>query len=587
MTSADGTGRDASGAEAETFDLIIRGGFVVDGTGLPRRRIDLGIRDGRIARMAPLDHATAREEIDATGAIVAPGIVDVHTHYDPQMTFDPYAQMSCYHGVTTVVAGNCGFSAAPCKQEDVQFLKDVFASVEDMDPAALGGVRWDRFETFPEFLDSLRGNLGVNFACYAGHSNIRRWVMGEESLTRTATPDEIAQMVAILGEAMRAGAAGFSSSSSPTQIDIHGRPVPSRQADEAELTALVAEVGRWKSGSISYLPRSVQEGLDEADRAMLVRLALTAGVPIVIQGLGGRSKVDAPTESWESAEEFLNGAVRQGAAVFSLTMARPMNRSISLGPENKHYRGVPSWHDLFHLPIEERRAMLRDPAARDRLRHAVENPNKDPAAGTTVKPPSWETLLVDSVVLEKNKPLEGRSVADIAAEQGKAPGDVVLDLALEEDFQSMLRWSMESPAWRDAVRGALVNPHIIAGTSDGGAHLAKDDGADWSSHFLRKWVFDDPIWTLEEGVRQLTQVPASLMGLNERGTLRVGGWADIMIFDDTVAPTYKEFTRDLPGDAGRWRAWGKGVRATIVNGEPIVLDGKLTGRLPGQITSPA
>jgi N-acyl-D-aspartate/D-glutamate deacylase len=241
---------------------------------------------------------------------------------------------------------------------------------------------------------------------------------------------------------------------------------------------------------------------------------------------------------------------------------------------------------MFQLPIEERRARLRDPVVRERMRHAVENPNKDPAAGTTVRPPSWDTVFVESVALEKNKPLEGRTIAEIAAEHGKAPGDVVLDLALEEDFQSMLRWSMESPVWRDAVRTALVNPHIIAGTSDGGAHLAKDDGADWSSHFLRKWVLDDPIWTLEEGVRQLTQVPATLMGLHERGTLRVGGWADIMIFDETVAPTKKEFTRDLPGNAGRWRAWGKGVRATIVNGEPIVLNGELTGRLPGQVVSP-
>jgi N-acyl-D-aspartate/D-glutamate deacylase len=573
-------------AGSHDYDCIIRGGFVVDGTGLPRRRIDVGIRDGRIARLAPLDDATARDEIDAAGAVVAPGIVDIHTHYDPQITFDPYATMSCYHGVTTVVAGNCGFSVAPCRGADVPFLKDIFASVEDMDPAALGGVRWDRFETFAEFLDSLKGALGINFACYVGHSNIRRWVMGEDCYTRAATPDEIAQMVALVGEAMRAGAAGFSSSASPTQVDIHNRPVPSRLAAEDELIALVAEVGRWKSASISYLPRSVQQGLDEADRELLVRLALAAGVPIVIQGLGGRSKVDAPTESWESAEGFLADANARGAAIFSLTMARPFDRAASLGPENKHYRGVPSWHAMLQAPIEERRAMLRDPAVRERMRYAVENPNTDPAAGTTVRPPTWDALVVEKAALERNKALEGRTIAAIAEEQGRAPGDVVLDLALDEDFASMLRWTTESPAWRTAVRTALVNPHIIAGTSDGGAHLAKDDGADWSSQFLRKWVLDDPIWTLEEGIRQLTQVPAALMGLHERGTLRVGGWADIMIFDETVAPTRKEFTRDLPGDAGRWRAWGKGVRATIVNGEPIVLNGELTGRLPGQVVSP-
>ena len=173
----------------ETYDLIIRGGLVVDGSGLPRRRVDVGVRNGRIAMLAHLEAARGRQEIDATGAIVAPGIVDVHTHYDPQITFDPYATMSCFHGVTTVVAGNCGFSVAPCRRADTQFLKDIFASVEDMDPIALSGVRWDRFETFAEFLRSLKGNLGINFACYIGHSNLRRWVMGEDCYRRSATPD--------------------------------------------------------------------------------------------------------------------------------------------------------------------------------------------------------------------------------------------------------------------------------------------------------------------------------------------------------------------------------------------------------------
>jgi N-acyl-D-aspartate/D-glutamate deacylase len=411
--------------------------------------------------------------------------------------------------------------------------------------------------------------------------------MGEDCYRRSATPTEIDQMVALVGEAMEAGAAGFSSSASPTQLDIHGRPVPSRLSDEAELSALVVEVGRRKSASISYLPKSVQVGLDEDDRALLVRLALKAGVPIIIQGLGGRSKVDAPTEAWESAQSFLADATVQGAPIYSLLMARPFDRAVPLGPENKHYRAVSSWHEMFNLPLEQRRAVLRDPAAREKMRSAVENPNRDPAFGTTIRPPSWTTVYIDQAALEKNKSLEGRSIQDIAHEQGKAPGDVFLDLALEEDFQTALGWRTESPEWRNAVRTALPNPHMIVGTSDGGAHLAKDDGADWSSHFLRRWVLDEPVWSLEEGIRQITQVPAALMGLHDRGILRVGGWADMMIFDpQTVGPSRKEFTKDLPGDAGRWRAWGKGVKATIVNGEPIVLDGKLTGRLPGQVVSP-
>ncbi|HEX4531335.1 MAG TPA: amidohydrolase family protein, partial [Acidimicrobiia bacterium] len=217
------------------YDLIIRGGFVVDGTGLPRRRVDVGVRDGRVATLARLDGEDAAAEIDADGRIVAPGIVDAHTHNDPQITFDPYATMSCFHGVTTVVAGNCGFSVAPCKPEDREFLAGIFARVENMDPVALSAIDWDDCVTFPQFLETRRGRLGVNFACYVGHSNLRRWVMGADASERTARDDEVATMRAMLAEAMAAGAAGLSSSAAPTHLDLADRPVPSRLASRDEL----------------------------------------------------------------------------------------------------------------------------------------------------------------------------------------------------------------------------------------------------------------------------------------------------------------------------------------------------------------
>jgi len=572
---------------AQPFDLVIRGGFLVDGTGLPRRRVDVGVRDGRIAKLADLSNARGREEIDATGLVVAPGIVDIHTHYDPQITFDPYATMSCYHGVTTVVAGNCGFSVAPCRQDDTDFLKGIFASVEDMDPSALSGVRWDLFETFGEFLESLKGRLGVNFACYVGHSNLRWWVMGDDCIARAATAAEIDQMAVLLGEAMEAGAAGLSSSALPAHLDIHGRPVPSRLSDEAELSALVAVVGQHRSASIAYLPKSSIGGVDDADMQLLVRLALKGGVPVIIQGIGGRYKTDVPITTWQAVESFLADATAQGAPVYSVMVARPMERTVPLGPENKLYPAVPTWREMLNLPVEERRARLKDPAARARMRSAVENYNRDPDQGTTLPPPTWWSVYVDEVVLPRNKALEGRTIQQIADSQDKAPGDVFLDLALEEDFGTKLTWRTDTDEWRQAVRDALHNPHIIAGVSDGGAHLAKDDGADWSSQFLRRWVLDGGEFSLEDGVRQLTQIPAALVGLHDRGTLRVGGWADIMIFDPaTIGPLRKTFTRDLPGGAGRWRAWGQGVKATIVNGAPIVMDGVLTSSLPGHVVSP-
>ena len=569
------------------YDLIIRNGFVVDGSGLPRRRVDVGVKDGKIAKLAHLEDHSAAQEIDATGMIVAPGIVDAHTHYDPQITFDPYATMSCFHGVTTVMAGNCGFSVAPCKPRDRDFLQGIFARVEDMDPIAMSGITWDQFETFKEFLDSRKGRLGVNFACYIGHSNLRRWVMGEEANKRAATDAEIAAMVKMVGEAMEAGAAGFSSSAAPTHLDIHDQPVPSRLAEPKELIALVTEVGRQGSGSIAYLPSSAIGGITKEDQEFMIALGQASGLPVIMQGLGGRNKVDAPTATWEASQLFLDDAVARGGPVFSLLITRPFDRSVVIGPANLHYRAVPSWMHMLNLPEAERAALLRDPKARDELRNAVQNYNRDPTKGTTVPPPLFATVWVDRVADPAHKALETRSIQDLADEQGKAPADVMLVLALAEDFKTEFRWRTESPEWRDAVSIAQHDPRMMIGTSDGGAHLAKDDGSDWSSYFLRSWVLDRKVWSLEEGVRQITQIPAALLGLTDRGVIKVGGWADIMIFDpETIGPWKKEFVHDLPGGVGRVKAWGKGVKATIVNGQPIVMDGKLTTNLPGHVVSP-
>jgi N-acyl-D-amino-acid deacylase len=569
------------------FDLIIRNGYVVDGTGLPRRRVDVGVKDGRIARIGRLENSVAREEIDAKGRIVAPGIVDAHTHYDPQITFDPYATMSCFHGVTTVLAGNCGFSVAPTRKADRQAIQDIFAKVEDMDPIALSGVAWDNFETFDEFLASLKNNLGINFACYIGHSNIRRWVMGDASIERAATPEEIAAMRAIVSRAMDAGAAGFSSSLSPTQADIHGRPVPSRFAAHAEVVALAEEAGKAGAGSICFLPAGTSVGLTAEDYDTIIELGRVSGLPVIIQGLGARSKIDVPGAGWEDAVKVLDRAQAEGAPFYSLLIARPFDRPVAFDETNHHWQAAFGWHAMTRLPIEERRALLMDPAAREELRFGIENANKDPAKGTTLPAPQWDNVFVDqseSVPLEVH---QGRSIAALAEAKGIAPGDYALDLALTDDFAMRLRWRMETSDWMDAVGKSQTDPRIIIGTSDGGAHLAKDDQADFSSYFLAKWVRELKVWSLEEGVHQLTQVPATLLGFHDRGTLHVGKWADIMIFDaEEIGPLRKEFVHDLPGGVGRYKAYGRGVYATIVNGQPIVLEGELTGRMPGMVVTP-
>jgi N-acyl-D-amino-acid deacylase len=570
------------------FDLVVRGGLVVDGTGLPRRRVDVGVRDGRVVALAHLDDATATEVIDATGLIVAPGIVDVHTHYDPQITFDPYATVSCFHGVTTVVAGNCGFSVAPCKPADRPFLAGIFARVENMDPIALSAVTFDEFETFGEFLTSRRGRLGVNLACYVGHSNLRRWVMGDDASSRAATDDEITAMQQMVVDAMEAGAAGLSSSAAPTHLDLDDRPVPSRMADDRELLALAEEAGRGGAGSIAYLPKSAIGGLDHADEELLIALSRASGMPVIIQGLGGRNKVDAPTATWEAAQSFLDRATAQGAPVYSLLITRPFDRTVVLDETNFHYLAVPEWDRMLNLAHDERVRLLNDPTTRDELRGAVEHYNRDPAHGTTVPPPLWTSLFVDRVAKPEHSALQGRSIADLATERGIAPADAMLDLALAEDLATGFRWRTESPEWTAAVGEAQCDARMLIGVSDGGAHLARDDGADWSSYFLRSWVADRGVWTLEEGIRQITQVPAALAGLHDRGTLVPGACADLFVFDPaTIAPSRKEFVPDLPGRVGRFKAWGRGVHATVVNGAPIVVDGELTGALPGVVVRPA
>ena len=569
-----------------SFDLVIRGGIVVDGSGLARRRADVAIERGRIAAVGHVPGAArARRVIDADGRIVAPGIIDLHTHYDPQITFDPYGISSCFHGVTTVLAGNCGFSIAPARAPDRAYLRAMFAVVEGMAPAALDGVPFE-FETFSEYLATRAGRLGVNLACYVGHSTLRRSVMGADATRREATAAEIDAMRGAVREAMAAGAAGFSSSHSPTQIDGDGSPVASRFASHAELLALVEETGRAGGGSISYLPKSVVGGLDAADEELLIELGVRSRLPIVIQGLGGRDKMDVPGAGWDRAKEFLDEAGRRGAAIFSLLRNHPFDRPIDLEKGSPLYAGVRAWHAFMALPRDEKLARLRDPDYRAGLRNAVEHPNRDADAGSTLPPPRWEVVFVDEVADPRHAHQVGRTIAEIAAEQRVAPADAMFDLALAEGLATRFRFENRTPAWEQSVRESMKHPSILIGVSDGGAHLDRDDGAEWSSHFLRFWVLDRGEWTLEEGIRQLTQVPAALAGFADRGALLPGFAADLFVFDPaTIGPGTKRRVSDLPGGE-RFFAQPNGIAATIVNGEPIVLDGKLTGALPGQVVRP-
>jgi len=332
-----------------SFDTIIRGGTVVDGSGLPKRKADVGIKGGVVTDIGRL--SGARQTVDADGLVVMPGIIDVHTHYDPQLSFDPYATSSCFHGVTSVVAGNCGYSIAPCARKDHEWLTELFAKVEGMSPNVLReGVPWG-WETFPSFLKSLDGRLGINAASYVGHSALRRFVMGEAASERAATADELERMRALVREAMAAGAAGFSSSHAPTHVDQHGRPVPSRHASFDEVAALAETAGEGGAGSIAFLAETAVQGYDARDRQRLVELAHRSGLPVVVQGMGFRP---GARERWDDQTRFLAEARDQGAAIYSMLRTQPFMRPFNWRRGTSLYDGVFHWRDLCALAEAER-----------------------------------------------------------------------------------------------------------------------------------------------------------------------------------------------------------------------------------------
>ena len=571
------------------YDLVILNGTVIDGSGVSRRQADIAVKDGRIAGIGRFGRDEARRTLDAEGLVVAPGIIDAHTHYDPQLTFEPYATSSCFHGVTSVVTGNCGFAMAPTRPADRRFMGSIFTRVEEIGANAMAAIAWD-FETFPEFIAARTGKIGVNAAFYIGHSNIRRWVMGQAGSERAATEAEVTAMRAIVKAAMAAGAAGLSSSHSPTDLDMEDRPVPSRLSSNAELLALADEVGRSNRGSIGYLPLSAIGGLTPEDGELLIDMALTSRRPVIIQGLGARSKIDAPTAIWPKSEEYLERCRARGAAVYSLLISRPFNRPFTLAGTTSMYEGVPAFHRLFKTgAVADRMAMLRDPAYRDEIRHAVENPNTDPERGSNTPPPAFSMVLIGKTGRPENAELQGRVLSEIAGERGVAPMDLMVELALSENLETQFIWNTETDEWREGTARASRHPQMIIGTSDGGAHLGRDDNAEFTSYFFQKWVREWRKWTLEEAIREFTMLPAKILGFNGRGLIAEGYAADLMIFDpDTIGPDIKVVTRDLPGGDSRWTSRPKGVKATIVNGTPIVLDGELTDDcgLPGQILRP-
>jgi N-acyl-D-aspartate/D-glutamate deacylase len=558
------------------YDLLIRGGQVVDGTGGAARQADVAVTDGRIVGVGDVDGA-ARRTIEADGQVVSPGFIDVHTHLDVQGFFDPTLSPSSLHGVTTVLGGNCGFSVAPLDDTSGDYLMRMLSRVEAMPLTSLQtGVPWD-WRSTADFLDRLDGTLAVNAGFMVGHSAIRRVVMGPAAVERAATEDEIEAMKKLLRAGIEAGGLGFSSTWSPSHSDADGNPVPSRRATAEEMYSLAAVAGEYDGTSLEFLPVLPRKGGFTDEMAeLMVGMSVAAKRPlnwnILPVSAAGLDDAYAKLAVGDLARE-------RGGKVVALTMpdTPPVRLSFLSGFVLDM---VPGLHDFLFLPPAERLAVLRDPERRRELRANAEQPSDYQHLV------NWPTRHIIETFTPETARYAGRTVGDIAAEEGRDSFDVLMDIVVADDLRTTFSnpwatptaadWQARAKIWRD--------PRALIGASDAGAHLDMLEFFGYSTMLLQHGVREQQVVTLEEAVHMLTGQPAGLYGLHDRGVLRPGAVADVTLFDPAAIARGPVETRfDLPGGAGRLYGEADGISHVIVNGVPIVDGNKFTGEFPGRI----
>ena len=552
------------------FDFAIRGATIYEGSGMPAFIGDLAIEAGRLVEVGGRV-GRARREFKAEGLAVAPGFIDSHTHMDAQVLWDPMVTSSSYHGVTSVVAGNCGLSLAPCKARDRDTLLHTFVRVEGMEMSLLrAAVEW-RWTDFAGYLDALdRSQPALNVGALVGHCALRQFVMGEDSVERPATEAEVGTMRSLLRSAMRAGALGFSTNQNPRHIRDDGKPLPSRLAEFAEIEALGSVLGELNRGVVQM--SSAPGGADRVER--LADFSLLTGRPVIWNAI---LHSWADPQNWRVMLAATEHAFRRGARAWANTNTRAFNNRFTL-KDAQEFDEFPTWRALMLSPVEERIKAFRDTEARARLKwEAVE----DPKRGTFHK--RWDLVYIVKPVLPKNQELKGQSVEQLARRQGKDVLDAFLDLALEEGLDTGFRTPLTNGD-PDAVGQIVASPYTVLGQSDAGAHLAIDAGFGYCTGLLAHYVRDRGALTLEAAIRKLTWMQAQIFGISDRGLLRSGMAADVVVFDPaTVGPEEAELVHDLPGGAARLVQQAAGIYLVLVNGEPILERGKLTGARPGQV----
>jgi N-acyl-D-aspartate/D-glutamate deacylase len=562
-----------------SYDLIIRNGTVVDGSGLPRYQADVGIVGDRIASIGKV-RGTAKEVINAEGQVVSPGFIDGHTHMDAQIFWDALGTCSCWHGVTSVVMGNCGFSLAPCAEKDKLLVMKNLERAEDISPRAMeAGIKWS-WDNFAQYLDAVdRLPKGINYTAYVGHSALRTYVMGERAFMQEANSEELSAMKRELRNAIQAGAAGFSTSRNRNHETPDSRPVASRLASWDEVRQLVGVMGELRAGVFEL----AQESVDRDPELMvdfnkrLKTLAVETGVPVTFGGASSRKSPDP--QMWRSFFDLADETVAAGGKMLVQTSSRWI--SVLLSFESvMPFDNALVWREVRKLPLPEQEAALRNPHMRAKLieaaREYVRNPHR--TIGAEARPPEYDWFFV----LDKPLP-PWPSLAQLARETSKDPLDLIIDLALEKHLKQFFIQPVVNED-QDLVLAMMRHPRSVVTFSDSGAHVSQIMDSSIQTHLLGHWVRERQALTLEQAIRKITFELASFWRLRGRGLLREGSFADVAIFDPaTVAPQMPTLEYDLPAGARRLKQKSTGFLATIVNGQVLLRNNEHTGALPGRL----